>query len=252
MSREDIHHDPLLVLLGRRIRARRTERELTLRALASECGLSMRFLSMVESGTANISVSKLAQLCRALEFPLQELFRPEQARPAVLALLGLRGAGKSAVGQALATRLGAPFVELDALVEARAGLGLAEIFALHGEEAYRRTELRCLRHLLDTAPAQSTTVLATGGGVVASPEAWSELERRTLTVWLRASPELHMERVLAQGDRRPVQGRPSAMSELNALWRQREPLYARATWTVDTGTRSVEDVVAELVRRLEE
>jgi XRE family aerobic/anaerobic benzoate catabolism transcriptional regulator len=166
----------------------------------------------------------------------------------VIALLGLRGAGKSTVGQLLAERLGIDFYELDKLIEDQAGMRLPELFAIHGEDYYRRTELAVLRRFLSE---HQQAVLATGGSVVTSPEAFRLLSERTRTVWLKATPEEHWNRVVEQGDLRPMQDRPQAMAELRRRLREREPLYAQAQITALTSGRTISAVVSELVRRVE-
>lgn len=239
----------LLATLGRRVRERRQEQGLTLRELAGRSGLSQRFLVQVESGRGNPSVRSLAGLARALGTSSAVLLEPEPEAPPpppVVALLGLRGAGKTSVGTRLAERLEVPFVELDRRIEERAGLSLGEIFALHGEGYYRRLEREALEELLEEG---RPLVLATGGGLVTSPRTWSLLRRRALTVWLRARPEEHWNRVLRQGDRRPMADNPGAMSELKELLSGREPLYAGASSSVITSGRSI-DAVVELVERL--
>ncbi len=199
----------------------------------------------------------LARLARLLEgrTPAEQeraLRAVEEAlgrrRRAAVALLGLRGAGKSTLGAQAADRLGVAFVELDERIEAAAGLSLAELFAIHGEGYYRRLEAQCLAALLDAgAPA----VVATGGGLVTNDDAFRLARGRCTTVWLRASPHDHMTRVLAQGDRRPVAGRQDAMTELEALLAAREPLYRQADLTVDTsalGARALDALLRGLAR----
>jgi XRE family transcriptional regulator, aerobic/anaerobic benzoate catabolism transcriptional regulator len=235
--------DALLGGLARRARELRAEHGLTLKELARRSGLSPRFLVQVESGHGNISVRKLAGLAAALGTTAAGLLAglgDRGARLPLVALLGLRGAGKSTVGRRLARRLRVPFVELDRRVEEAAGLTLSEIFALHGEDYYRRLERDALARLIAEA---RPLVLATGGGLVASRITYSTLLRRTLTVWLRASPEDHWNRVVQQGDRRPMADHPQAMAELRRLLQSREPLYARAAHTVDTSGRDPEAVV---------
>src|SRR6185295_13081297 len=193
----------LLTGLGRRVRALRSRLGYTLHELAGRAGLSSRFLIQVEAGAANISVKKLAGLAKALgTTPAALLAEPgsEPARP-VIALLGLRGAGKTTIGRRLARRLRVPFVELDRRIEEAAGLGLTEIFALHGEEYYRRLEYLALEGILAEGRPM---VLATGGGMVTRPEAMALLRHRATTIWLRALPEDHWNRVVQQGDRRPM------------------------------------------------
>lgn len=223
---------------------------MTLRTLAQAARLSERFVSELEAGRANISVVNLSQLAEALAVPLVSLLgkaEPSRAAKGVVALLGLRGAGKSTVGAALARRLGVGFFELDRLVEAEAGMGLSELFAIHGEGYFRRVELAALKRFLSEHPR---AVLATGGGLVTSPDAFRLLMERARTVWLRANPEEHWERVVKQGDLRPMANRPQAMAELRRRLREREPLYARAEQVVSTSERSVAQVVSELERTL--
>jgi XRE family aerobic/anaerobic benzoate catabolism transcriptional regulator len=232
----------LLRELGRRVRAQRSERGLSLKELARRAKLSQRFLSAVEAGAGNISVRKLAGLARALgTTPAALLAEPagETALP-LIALLGLRGAGKTTIGRRLARRLHVPFVELDRRVEEAAGLTLPEVFALHGEQYYRRLERATLEQVLAEG---RPLVLATGGGIVVSPETYALLKRRALTIWLRAQPEDHWNRVVQQGDRRPMADNPQAMAELRRLLAAREPLYAQARHRVDTSRLGVDQAV---------
>jgi XRE family transcriptional regulator, aerobic/anaerobic benzoate catabolism transcriptional regulator len=234
--------DRLLAELGRKLRALRTERAFSLKELAQRSDLSSRFLMLVEGGRANISVRKLAGLARALGTTPSALLAGAagEAEVPVVALLGLRGAGKSTIGRRLARRLRLPFVELDRRVEEAAGLALDEVFALHGEEYYRRLEREALERVLAEG---HPLVLATGGGLPASPEAYALLRRRALTVWLKADPEDHWNRVVQQGDRRPMADHPQAMAQLRRLLAAREPLYAEAAATVDTSRLGLEGTV---------
>jgi XRE family aerobic/anaerobic benzoate catabolism transcriptional regulator len=241
--------DRLIAGLGSRVRRLRAELGLTLRELAARSGLSQRFLVQVEGGLGNISVRKLAALAKALgTTPAALLEGPggEKELP-VVALLGLRGAGKTTIGRRLARRLHVPFVELDRRVEEAAGLTLAEIFALHGEDYYRRLEREALQELL---AEDRPLVLATGGGIVTSSETFALLRRRALTVWLRADPEDHWNRVVQQGDRRPMADHPQAMAELRRLLGARAALYAEAALVVDTSGRESDDIARELEARL--
>jgi XRE family aerobic/anaerobic benzoate catabolism transcriptional regulator len=242
--------DPLLHELGRRVRDRRGRRGLSRRELAERSSLSPRFLAQVESGGGNISVRRLEVLARALGTTAAALLaepRPEPVRP-VIALLGLRGAGKTTIGRRLARRLRVPFVELDRRIEEASGLPLAEIFRLHGEGYYRRLEREELARILDE---EGPIVLATGGGLVNSPESYALLRRRALTVWLRARPEDHWSRVVQQGDRRPMEARPQAMAELRRLLAAREPLYAQSAHTVDTSRKGIEGSVRSIEQMAE-
>jgi XRE family transcriptional regulator, aerobic/anaerobic benzoate catabolism transcriptional regulator len=234
----------LLRALGQRARARRLERGWTLRDVAERSGVSARFLVQLEAGRGNISVRRLADVARALEVtPASLIALPSAQAALVVALLGLRGAGKTSVGRRLARRLRVPFVELDRRIEEQANLSLAEIFSLHGEDYYRRVEREVLQEILDDA---RPLVLATGGGLVTAAETYALLRRSSLTIWLRASPEEHWNRVVRQGDRRPMTDHPQAMSDLRSLLAAREPLYANAAYTVDTTGRPVEEIVEEI------
>ncbi len=235
----------LLHTVGQKVRARRQEQRQTMKGLARAAGLSERFVGELEAGRANISVLNLAQVAEALGLPMAHFFEQPQAAPQVVALLGLRGAGKSSVGRALAEKLGVGFFELDLLVEAAAGMRLSELFAIHGEDYFRQLELSALSRFLET---HERGVLATGGGLVTSPEAYHLLLQRTRTVWLKATPEEHWSRVVKQGDLRPMQNRPHAMSELKRRLKEREPLYAKAQRQCVTSGRTVGAVVQELAR----
>jgi XRE family aerobic/anaerobic benzoate catabolism transcriptional regulator len=173
------------------------------------------------------------------------------ARPAraaaprkVVALLGLRGAGKSTLGPEVARRLGVPFFELDALVAREAGMPLSTIFEMHGEAWFRRLERKVLEAFLDTHEA---AVLATGGSIVTASDTYQLLRRRAVTVWLKAKPQDHWDRVLRQGDLRPMRNRANAMTELKALLRTRKPLYARAEHVVDTSSATLDEAATRVV-----
>ena len=227
--------------VGARVRARRESRGLSRRELSERSGVSERFLAELEGGRGNISLARFAEVCGALAAsPAELLAGTEEARaPAAVALLGVRGAGKSTVGAALARRLGAPFVELDQKIEQAAGLSLGEIFELHGEAHYRTLERAALADALDG----SAVVLATGGSIVSDRASYALLRNRARTVWLRARAEDHWERVIRQGDRRPMAENPHAFAQLRQLMATREPLYARAHHIVDTTGRPVSEVV---------
>jgi XRE family aerobic/anaerobic benzoate catabolism transcriptional regulator len=238
----------LLSEVGTRVRERRKGRGLTMKQLAKAAGLSERFVGELENGRANISVMNLAEVALALEVPVARLLEdPAESGHFVVALLGLRGAGKSTIGKQLAGKLQVPFFELDRLVEAEAGMQLSEIFAIHGEAYFRDAELSALRHFLDSHPRG---VLATGGGLVESPQALALLKSRTRTVWLKASPDEHWSRVVEQGDLRPMRDRPQAFAELKRRLKERGPVYAQADQHVVTSGKTVSAVTAEIARRV--
>jgi XRE family aerobic/anaerobic benzoate catabolism transcriptional regulator len=271
----------LLAGIGGRIRALRAEARWTIKELAERAALSPRFVAQLEAGQGNISIVRLAQVAAALDRPVQELIPPAsgdgslraeiwhllsrcdddelqelrewlgqragQSGPRFVALIGLRGAGKSTVGAQLAVRLQTEFVELDAVIEKDAGISLGEIFALHGEEYYRRLERAALAKLFTTSRG---CVLATGGSLVTDAESWQQVQRRCFTVWLRATPQEHMTRVLRQGDTRPMKDNPSAMTELKALLARREPLYAQADLTIKTSDKSPAAIVTQIAKAM--
>lgn len=236
----------LLRELGRRLRDARVRAGLTVTELAQRAGVSRRHVTEAEAGRANLSLLKLLALVEALGLPLRKLFDFDPPKPARVALVGLRGAGKSSVGRKLALVLEVPFVELDQRVEELAGLPLAAIFELHGSAGFRRFEAEALEKVLSEG---ERFVLATGGSIVTSPETFARLRTTCHTVWLKAAPEDHYARVAAQGDERPMRGRPRAIEELRALLGAREPLYAQCEWTVYTSGDTVDGVTARLVER---
>ncbi len=234
------------------VRARRNELGLTMRVLAARAGVSERFLAQLEVGEGNISVARLEDVAEALGTSGAQLLleashaqrtAASASRP-VVALVGLRGAGKSTVGANVASALGVPFVELDELIVREAQMTLPSIFEIHGEKYYRGVEREVLRRLLDQ---DEPLVVATGGSIVTDEQTWALLRDRARTVWLKARPEDHWDRVVAQGDVRPMRGRPRAMNELRQLLGAREPLYEQADVVVDTSSRSVEGVVSEVL-----
>ena len=274
----------VLAALGTRVRELREAHGQTRRELSAASGLSERFLADLEAGEGNISLQRLDELGRALgttsvallsRAQPEETAAPERLRTLLsglnreelqeaqrwlkarfgggggrlVALLGLRGAGKSTIGRKLSQRLSVPFIELDQMVERAAGLSLAGLFSLHGEAYYRRIAREVLTGFLAETEA---AVIATGGSLVTDRDAFRLLQKRCTTVWLQARPEDHWQRVLAQGDERPGAASPHAQAELRALLKAREPLYAQADLAVDTSKLGVQGAVAAIARTLGE
>jgi len=239
-----------LARLGERVRNWRIERSTARKALALASGVSERYLAQLEAGEGNVSVLLLRRIAQAMSVPVEQLIREHDALPrlARIALIGLRGAGKSTLGEKLALGLEVPFIELDREVEREAGTALGEVFAIYGQEAFRRFERRALERVLQTNPR---AVIATGGSLVTDPGSYKLLRERCYCVWLKASPEEHMQRVVAQGDLRPFRGREAAIDEIRQLLADRNSLYARADAAIDTSNRPVKQSLAELRRILE-
>lgn len=267
-----------LRLLGDSVRAARARRGMTRKTLAQDSGVSERFLAQLETGAGNASILVLRQIAQALDLPLEamlpngrqeaseltqaiellrrldsenlaeanEILLQQFGKPAAgeragrIALIGLRGAGKSTIGKLLAEKLGLPFFELDRLIEQESGVSLSMIFDMYGQSGFRRLERRCFDELLNS---RRQFILATGGSLVSEPATYSRLLSRCYTIWLRATPQEHMSRVVAQGDMRPMAQNPEAMSDLERILAEREQLYSRADATVDTSQRSVEEVL---------
>ncbi|HVY08210.1 MAG TPA: helix-turn-helix transcriptional regulator [Burkholderiales bacterium] len=273
-----------LARLGKRVRDARERRGVTRKALALESAVSERHLAALEGGQGNISVLLLRQIAASLRLPLAELLQengeqaleltliveflqrlPKQRLARILsqlqrehgdsparrseriALIGLRGAGKSTLGQALAAELGVPFIELDREVEREAGTGLSEIFLLYGQQGYRRYEQRCLERIVES---QARCVIATGGSIVSDPATFDLLRSSCFTVWLKAKPEEHMSRVMAQGDTRPMAGNAQAMADLKRILQGRAALYGQADAVVDTAGRNVKQSLKDLRRAI--
>ncbi len=274
---------PFLVPLGERIRGLRRSRSMTRKQLAAAAGVSERHLGNLEMGTGNASVLILQQVAQALGARPAELLdegaapSPEwllirdllahqeegtlrRAREAIaaiieaatpqrtasrrrVALIGLRGAGKSTLGRLLAQDLGFAFVELSRDVERLAGCTVSELQALYGQDAYRRYERRAVEEALK---AHAAAVIATPGGIVAEPATYDLLLAQCTTVWLQAHPEDHMARVAAQGDLRPMAGNAEAMADLKGILAHREPFHARADLRVDTSAQPLAETLAVL------
>jgi len=278
--------DPLEAL-GDCVRQARARRGMTRKQLARDSGISERYLAQIEGGQGNISVLVLRHLARALNLPVDVLLF-EGAEPPVelvhtfeflrrlslddlklarqllldqfggidpaarhrrIALVGLRGAGKSTLGAALAERLEMPFLELDRLIEHESGLTLDLIFDFHGQAGFRRLERQCLENVLQRDPR---FVMAPGGSLVSEPGTFERLLASCFTVWVRASPEEHMQRVIAQGDMRPMSNNRDAMADLKRILSEREVLYSKADISIDTSGQTLEDTVESLIQMLRE
>ena len=237
--------DAYLARLGERVRAWRTEHGMSRKRLAVASGVSERYLAQLEAGQGNISVLLLRKVARAMGVAVERLVREDEAAEKPIALIGLRGAGKSTLGAKLAASLSLPFVELDREVEKEAGAPLAEVFAMYGQDAFRRFERRALERVLAEQPR---AVIATGGSLVTDPGTYELLLERCRCVWLKATAQEHMARVLAQGDTRPFKGRSAALDEIRKLLADRDRLYGRAGAVVDTSGKSARQALAELKR----
>lgn len=275
-----------LAELGARVRAWRARRGMTRKQLAADSGLSERFLADVESGKGNVSINSLEATARALNITILELLqdaprpaisrvhgllarlddaqldqactllagtfglRDEQGREKRIALIGLRGAGKSTLGAQLAATRGVPFIELDREIEREAGTSMNEILLLHGQAGYRRYERRALFRIAEDHA--DGVVMTTGGSIVSERETFDLLQSRFYCVWLKANPEEHMSRVVAQGDMRPFDttrgASGEAMEDLRRILASREALYARADAVVDTAARTVKQSLKDLER----
>jgi XRE family aerobic/anaerobic benzoate catabolism transcriptional regulator len=236
-----------LARLGERVRAWRTEQGMTRKALAAASGVSERYLAQLEAGQGNISVLLLRKVARAMGVAVERLVREEETQERCVALIGLRGAGKSTIGEKLAQMLGIAFVELDREVEKEAGTSLGEVFAMYGQDAFRRFERRALERVLKE---HERAVIATGGSLVTESSTYELLLERCLCVWLKATPEEHMERVIAQGDMRPFKGRSAALDEIRKLLADRDRLYARAPLAFETSGKSVRQTLQEIRKAL--
>jgi len=241
----------LLRELARRIRVLRKTRSLTRKNLSELADVSERHLAQLESGEGNISILLLHRIATALNTSLAELFaHNEQSSPSEtsprfkrIALIGLRGAGKSTLGEKLAATNKIPFVELDREIEKETGMPLADIFSLYGQSGYRAIERRTLERVTNEYNA---AVFSIGGGVVNEPETYDFLRANCYTIWIKAKPQEHMDRVAAQGDFRAMAGNDRAMEDLRRILSSREPLYRQADMTLDTSNATVEESFTRL------
>jgi XRE family transcriptional regulator, aerobic/anaerobic benzoate catabolism transcriptional regulator len=240
-----------LGILAGKIRGARTRRAITRNALAADSGVSLRFLAQLESGQGNPSILVLRRIASALGVDPDALLSGEVTRPAAenfITLIGLRGAGKTTLGRRLAAHRGVPFFELDREVEREYGATIGEILQLHGQPGYRRFE----REILQAVLAQNAqAVIETGGGLAADPDMLPLLLERSLAVWLRASPDEHMQRVIDQGDLRPMASSREAMRELKDILNAREPFYRQAPLHLNTSGRTPNQSFKELLDMLE-
>jgi XRE family aerobic/anaerobic benzoate catabolism transcriptional regulator len=236
-----------LTRLGERVRGWRTEQGLTRRALSEASGVSERYLAQLEAGQGNISVLLLRKVARAMGVAIERLVQEDESNLERIALVGLRGAGKSTLGARLARERGIPFIELDREVEQEAGAKLGEVFAMYGQDAFRRFERRALERVLNE---NERAVIETGGSLVTDAANFQFLRERCFCVWLKASPEEHMGRVIAQGDMRPFKGRSAALDEIRKLLADRDELYARAHLTIDTSGKTARQSLEEMRKAL--
>lgn len=236
----------LLRDLAQRIRALRKTRSLTRKALSQLADVSERHLAQLESGEGNISILLLNRIAAALNTSLAELFasssEPASAeissRQNRVALIGLRGAGKSTLGEKLAAARNVPFIELDREIEKETGMPLADIFSMYGQSGYRAIERRTLERVTNE---YDRAVFSIGGGVVTEPDTYDFLRANCYTIWIKAKPQEHMDRVVAQGDFRAMAGNDRAMEDLRRILTTREPLYRKADMTLDTSATTVDE-----------
>jgi len=281
--RADAEDAAYLNTLADKIRAARAQRGMTRNALAADSGVSLRFLAQLEGGQGNPSILVLRRIAAAMGFPPGELLSDDpspaidrmllmqmlkqlpdddlprarrlltqhlgieaagDSQPPYITLIGLRGAGQTTLGRRLAEHREVPFFELDREVERDYGATIGEILQLHGQPGYRRFERECLQTVMSRNPA---AVIETGGGLAADPETLALLLERSLTVWVRASPEEHMQRVIDQGDLRPMARSREAMRELKDILKAREPFYRQAHLHLATSGRTAEQSFQELL-----
>jgi XRE family aerobic/anaerobic benzoate catabolism transcriptional regulator len=280
-AKKDQNGDSFLVQLGERVRMVRSRRGMSRKVLAKQSKVSERYLAQLELGKGNCSIVLLRRIAKAMSVPVAELVddRPEreveqvlleqflerlsateraEARDVLLshfggpsnedrrgriALIGLRGGGKSTLGKLLAETLEVPFIELDREIEKQSGMALSEIFEMFGQQTFRRLEFAALEKTLAENPR---FVLATGGSLVTEPATYELLLTSCLTVWVRTQPDQHMNRVIEQGDLRPMAENARAMDDLVSILKSREPLYAKADRIIDTEGKKPEQSLREL------
>lgn len=275
--------EAFLARLAARVRAARARRGMTRKILARDSGVSERYLAQLEGGKGNASVLVLRKIAAAMDFNLEDLIaeapdRPVDQRLIVellnrldngdlaearemlnarfgrktqsagklrISLIGLRGGGKSTLGKRLADYLDIPFVELNRFIEQEYGAPVSEIIEWAGQPTYRRHERRALEKAVKT---NDRVVIATGGGLVTEPATLDFLLASTLSIWVKASPEEHMNRVIAQGDLRPMARNRQAMTDLKQILKARGPYYSKASLELDTSGKSVDESFADLLK----
>jgi XRE family aerobic/anaerobic benzoate catabolism transcriptional regulator len=285
-AKKETSGDAFLAQLGERVRMVRSRRAMSRKVLAKQSKVSERYLAQLELGKGNCSIVLLRRIAKAMSVPVAELVddRPEreveqvlleqflerlspaervEARDVLLthfggpssedrrgrvALIGLRGGGKSTLGKMLAEKLGVPFIELDREIEKQSGMALSEIFEMFGQQTFRRLEFAALEKTLAENPR---FVLATGGSLVTEPATFELLLTSCLTVWVRTGPDQHMNRVIEQGDLRPMAENARAMDDLVSILKSREPLYAKADRIIDTEGKKPEQSMRELAAMID-
>ena len=277
--------DGFLLYLGKRVRELRNRRGMTRKMMAREADVSERHLAQLEAGEGNVSIVLLRRIAGALHVSLAELFAPEaetqhekvliqrflerlpahrvedamsrlmrefgdeeKARRRRLALVGIRGAGKSTLGSRLGRDMNLSFIELDREIEKDTGMPLGEIFSLYGQTGYRTIEKRLLERVLQE---HERAIISVGGGVVSEKETYDYLLSNCYTIWIKARPEEYMARVIAQGDLRVMGGSNQAMEDLRRILEAREPLYRKADLYLETSGNSVDESLAELKTALQ-
>jgi XRE family transcriptional regulator, aerobic/anaerobic benzoate catabolism transcriptional regulator len=276
---EGVTDEAFIALVGDRVRKARERKGITRKRLSELSQVSQRYLAQLEGGEGNISIALLHRVAAALDHRIEWLVceedpwssegaqiaslysaattpqrqrvlqilspdQPSRLRRQRICLIGLRGAGKSTLGRMLGESLDIPFIELNRDIEEQSGMPVNEVMALYGQEGYRRLERQALERIVAMTDC---VVLAVAGGIVSEPETYNFLLRNFHTIWLKATPEEHMQRVRTQGDERPMAGNPKAMEELNSILASREALYARAEATVNTGGQNLLESKADLI-----
>jgi XRE family aerobic/anaerobic benzoate catabolism transcriptional regulator len=270
--------DTYIELIGNRVRALRAKRGMTRKGLSKDSDVSERYLAQLETGKANITLAVLWRIAEAFDIPFSELI-PDKNRDGIspllsnflirldadkqmtalqllkrrfseqinaghgIALVGLRGAGKTTLGQQLADQAGVRFIRLTSLMEELANMSVAEMLDLGGQKKFRRVEAQALEHVLEL---NEPVVLETGGSLVSQTETFNALLENFFSVWVKASPEEHLRRVMDQGDTRPMDGFKEAIEDLKLILEEREPEYRQADYVLDTSERTEVDCLSEL------